>query len=163
MSNIGNLKVTTPTDREIAMTRVFDAPRSRVFEALTKPELLQRWLLGPDGWSMPVCEIDLKVGGRYRFVWRNQEGTDMGMGGVFREIGPDHFVATEKFDQAWYPGEALVTNAVAERDGNTTLTATMRYESKETRDGVLKSGMERGVARSYERLAELLAAIPARA
>lgn len=140
------------------MTRFFDAPPERVFEGLTQPELLKRWLRGPDGWTMPVCEMHLKVGDRYRFVWRNQEGTDMGMGGVFKEIGPRRFVATEKFDQAWYPGEALVTNAVAERDGKSVLTLTVRYESKEARDSVLKSGMQSGIARSYERLAELLTA-----
>jgi uncharacterized protein YndB with AHSA1/START domain len=156
------LKSTTSSDREIAITRVFDAPRNRVFGALTEPELLKRWLLGPDGWTMPVCEIDLEVGGAYRFVWRNAEGTEMGMGGVFREVGTEHFVATEKFDQAWYPGAALVTNAVVERAGRTTLSLTIRYESKEARDGVVKSGMERGVARSYERLAELLASTSAR-
>jgi uncharacterized protein YndB with AHSA1/START domain len=86
MKDTGTLKVTTPTDREIAMTRVFDAPRRLVFDALTKPELVKTWLLGPPGWSMPVCEIDLRVGGAYRFVWRGPDGTEMGMGGVNREI-----------------------------------------------------------------------------
>ena len=160
---MSNLKVTTPADREIAMTRFFDASRSLVFEALTKPELLQRRLLGPDGWSMPVCEVDLEVGGRYRFVWRDGEGNDMATGGVFREVvAPKRFVATEKFEQPRYPGEALVTNALVEPDGATTLTLTIRYSSKGTRDGVRKSGMEHGVARSYDRLADLLAATPAR-
>ena len=153
------LRITTPTDREIAMTRVFDAPRHLVFEALTKPELVRRWLLGPPGWSMPVCEIDLKVGGAYRYVWRrDKDGSEMGMGGVFREVVPsERLVATEKFDQAWYPGEAVSTTVLTEQDGRTTLTNTVLYESREARDGVLKSGMETGVARSYDRLAELLA------
>ena len=153
------LKITTPTDRELAMTRVFDAPRHLVFEALTRPELVRRWLLGPDGWSMPVCEIDLKVGGAYRYVWRrDKDGSEMGMGGVFREVVPsERLVATEKFDQAWYPGEAVSTTVLTEQDGRTTLTNTVLYESREARDGVLKSGMETGVARSYDRLAELLA------
>jgi uncharacterized protein YndB with AHSA1/START domain len=153
------LKVTTPTDREIVMTRVFDAPRHLVFEALTKPELLQRWLLGPPGWSMPVCEVDLRVGGAYRYVWRRDEdGTGMGMGGVFREIEPPaRLVATEKFDEPWYPGEALNTNILEEQDGRTTLTAIGLYESKEARDSALKSGMEQGVAASYDRLEEVLA------
>src|SRR3989442_94476 len=84
MKNTGTLKVTTPTDREIAMTRVFDAPRRLVFDALTKPELLNRWFFGPPGWSLVVCEIDLKVGGAYRFVWRGPDGTEMGMRGVYR-------------------------------------------------------------------------------
>jgi uncharacterized protein YndB with AHSA1/START domain len=151
------LKVTLPGDREIRMTRLFDAPRRLVFEALTKPELLKRWLLGPPGWTMPVCEMDLRVGGSYRFLWRAEDGKEMGLRGVFLEIAaPDRFVATERFDQPWYPGEARVTNALSEQAGKTTLTLTVRYESQAARDGVLKSGMERGVAASYDRLAEVL-------
>ena len=105
------LKLTTPSDREIAMTRVFDAPRQLVFDAHTKPDLVRQWLLGPPGWSMPVCEIDLRVGGKYRYVWRHdRDGTEMGMGGVYREIvPPERIVNTEKFDEAWYPGEAVDT------------------------------------------------------
>ncbi len=95
VNNIGTLKVTTPTDREIAMVRVFSAPRTLVFDALTKCELLKRWLTGPPGWSLPVCAIDLKVGGSYRYVWRGPDGTNMGMGGVYREIvRPERLVAT---------------------------------------------------------------------
>jgi uncharacterized protein YndB with AHSA1/START domain len=158
MMNTGNLKVTTPTDREIAMTRVFDAPRHLVFRALTTPELVPKWLLGPPGWTMPVCEMDLRVGGAYRFLWRGADGAEMGTRGVFREIAPpERFVATEQFDKPWYPGEALVTYLLVEQGGKTTLTLTVLYASREARDGVLKSGMERGVAMSYDRLAELLA------
>ena len=154
----GRLQVTTPTDREIVMTRVFDAPRRLVFDALTKPELVRRWLLGPDGWSMPVCEIDLRVGGSLRYVWRHANGREMGMRGVFREIAqPDRFVHTEVFDDPWYPGEGVDTVVLVEERGKTTLTSTVRYESKEIRDAVLKSGMEPGVARSYDRLEEVLA------
>jgi uncharacterized protein YndB with AHSA1/START domain len=161
MNNAGTLKVTTPTDREIAMTRVFDAPRRLVFEALTRPELLQQWLLGPPGWSMPVCEVDLRVGGAYRFVWRGADGTEMGMGGIYREIvAPELVVATERYDQPWYPGEALVTNALVEQAGRTTLTLTVRYDLPEARDIALKSPMEQGVTAGYDRLAELLASLP---
>jgi uncharacterized protein YndB with AHSA1/START domain len=158
MTHPGNLKLTTRGDREIVMTRAFDAPRKLVFDALTKPELVKQWLLGPDGWSMPVCEIDLKVGGKYRYVWRrDKDGTEMGMGGVYREIVvPERVVATEKFDQSWYPGEALGTLVLIEQGGKTTLTQTVLYESREARDGVLKSGMEKGVVASYDRLAKLL-------
>src|SRR5438309_2662500 len=158
MLNSQTFKVTTPSDLEIAMTRVFNAPRRLVFEALTRPELVKRWLLGPPGWSMPVCEIDLKVGGKYRYVWRrDSDGTDMGMGGVYREIvAPERIVATEKFDQSWYPGEALGTFVLIEQAGKTTLTETILYESREARDGVLKSGMEKGIVASYDRLASLL-------
>lgn len=157
MMNTGKLKVTTPSDREIAMTRVFNAPRRLVFEALSKPELVKQWLLGPPGWTMPVCEIDLRVGGAYRFLWRGPDGAEMGTRGVFRETSPpERFVATEKFDDPWYPGEALVTYVLAEQDGITTLTLTVRYESREARDGVLKTPMEKGVAMSYDRLEQLL-------
>ena len=158
MTNPGNLKLTTRGDREIVITRAFDAPRKLVFDAFTKPELVKQWLLGPDGWSMPVCEIDLKVGGKYRYVWRrDKDGTEMGMGGVYREIvAPERIVATEKFDQSWYPGEAVGTFVLVEQAGKTTLTQTILYESREARDGVLKSGMEKGIVASYDRLASLL-------
>jgi len=159
MTKTQGVTLTTPSEREIVMTRVFDAPRRLVWEAHTKPELLQRWLLGPDGWSMPICEVDLRVGGKYRWVWRRDEdGTEMASGGVFKEIvAPERLVSTERFEQPWYPGEGLNTLLLTERDGKTTLTQTMRYESKEIRDSVLKSGMETGVERSYERLDEIFA------
>jgi uncharacterized protein YndB with AHSA1/START domain len=146
------------------LTRVFDAPRRLVFEAHTKPELVKRWLLGPDGWSMPVCDIDLRVGGRYRYVWRrDRDGTEMGMGGVYREIVvPERIVSTERFDEAWYPGEGVGTVVLVERGGKTILTQTMLYESREARDAALRSGMETGVKASYDRLAALLASMPAR-
>jgi len=162
---MGTLKLTTPSDREIAMTRVFDAPRQLVFDAHTKPDLVRQWLLGPPGWSMPVCEMDLRVGGTYRWVWRHDSnGTEMGMGGVYREIvAPERLVTTERFDDAWYPGEALNTLVLIEQGGRTTLTQTMRYESRDARDAVIKSNMEQGVAASYDRLADLLASTPARA
>jgi len=159
MKNTLALQIKAHGDREIMMTRVFDAPRKLVFDAFTKPELLKQWLLGPPGWSMPVCEIDLRIGGRYRYVWRRDtDGTEMGCGGVYREIvPPERLVHTEKFDNPWYPGESLITTVLDEQLGKTTLTATMLYESRDARDGILKSGMESGVAASYDRLAELLA------
>jgi uncharacterized protein YndB with AHSA1/START domain len=159
MVNTGNLKLTIQGDREIVMTRVFDAPRRLVFDAFTKPELVKQWLLGPPGWSMPVCEIDLKVGGKYRYVWRqDSDGSEMGMGGVYREIVPqERIVCTEMFDVAWYAGEAVGTLVLSEQGGKTTITQTVLYQSREARDAVLKSGMEKGVAASYDRLAELLA------
>ena len=152
------LKVTAPTDREIAMTRVFDAPRALVFEALTTPALLKRWFMGPPGWTLEVCEIDLRVGGAYRYVWRGKKG-EMGMGGIFTEIAsPERIVATEAFDQPWYPGNnAVVTQTLSEKGGKTTLTLTIRYESKDARDEVLKSQASSGVAAAYDRLAEFLA------
>jgi uncharacterized protein YndB with AHSA1/START domain len=159
---MNTLQVTTPSDREISMTRVFDAPRKLVYDAHTKPELVRQWLLGPPGWTMPVCDMDVRVGGRYRWVWRRDaDGTTMGMGGVYREVvAPERLVTTEKFDTAWYPGEGLNTLVLVEHGGQTTLTQTMRYESREARDAVLKSGMQEGVTAGYERLDALLAAAP---
>jgi uncharacterized protein YndB with AHSA1/START domain len=161
MTNHGNLKVTTPTDREIVMTRVFDAPRNLVFDAMNKPDLLKRWLLGPPGWSMVVCEIDLKVGGTFRHVWRRVDGTEMGIHGEYREIvPPERLVRTEAMDD--FPGESLASVVLTEQGGKTLLTLTLLYPSKEARDANLASGMEQGVAASYDRLAELLQASAAR-
>jgi uncharacterized protein YndB with AHSA1/START domain len=155
MKNTGTLEVTTPTESEIVLTRVFDAPRSLVFDAFTKPELLKRWF-GPRGWSLVVCEVDLRVGGAWRFVLRGPDGRDMGMRGVYREISaPDRSVHTESFDD--FPGESVVTTVLLEDRGQTTLRATVRYPSQEIRDAVIKSGMEHGAAESYDKLAELLA------
>ena len=156
---MNELTVTTPSDREIVMTRDFNAPRPLVFDAYTKPELLKRWLLGPPGWTMPICEIDLRVDGRYRYVWRNSDGTEMGMGGVFREIvHPERIVCTQLFDEDWTGGEALGTAIFTERDGGKTrLTNTMVYSSREARDACLKTGMEQGMAASFDSLDMLLA------
>lgn len=151
------LQVTTPSDREILMTRALDAPRELVWDAFTKPELVKRWLLGPPGWTMPVCEIDLRVGGAYRFVWRKEDGVEMGMGGVHREIEkPERLVRTELFDQDWTGGETLATVVFNERIGKTIVDITVLYSSKEARDGALASGMKEGMAAGYDRLEELL-------
>jgi uncharacterized protein YndB with AHSA1/START domain len=159
----GKLQVTTPSDREIAMTRVFDAPRNLVFDAFTRPELLKRWLGVLGGWTFALCEVDLRVGGAYRYVWRGPNGQEMGMGGVFREVvRPERVVCTEKFDDAWYEGDAVDTMTFVERNGKTTATTTVLYASKAVRDAVLKSPMEKGVAQGYDMLDKLLASAPAR-
>jgi uncharacterized protein YndB with AHSA1/START domain len=156
MTNIGLLEVTTPSDREIAMTRVFNAPARLVFDAWTKPDLIKRWLGVRTGWTRAVCEVDLRVGGKYRFVWRGPDMT-MGMGGLYREVvPPTRLVTTEKFEEAWYEGEAVDTMVLVEHDGKTTVTTTVRYVSREVRDAVIKSGMATGVAEGYDKLAELL-------
>jgi uncharacterized protein YndB with AHSA1/START domain len=163
VKDVGKLQISTPSDRELAMTRVFDAPRSMVFDAWTKPELLKRWLGVFGSWTFAVCEVDLRVGGKYRFVWRGKDGNEMAMGGVYREIvRPERIVCTEKFDDPWYEGDAIDTTTFVERAGKTTMTTTVLYGSKEIRDAVLKSPMESGVAKSYDKLAEMLAAVPAR-
>ena len=157
MSPAESLKVTTPSDREIAMSRVFDAPRALVFDAYTKPELVKRWLGVHRGWSLAVCEIDLRAGGAYRYVWRGPNRPDMGMRGVFREVvRPERIVATEQFDVSWYPGEAVSTLTLVEQGGRTTLTLTVCYESQAARDAVLKTPMGEGVAAGFDMLAQLL-------
>lgn len=155
----GSLKLTTRGGREVVMTREFNAPRKLAFDALTTPELVKKWLLGPPGWSMPVCEIDLRVGREYRYVWRrDSNGKEMGVSGVYREIVKnERIVCTELFDDAWYSGEALLTTTFTETGGKTVMTTAILYESREARDGVFeKSGMESGVSASYDRLAELV-------
>ncbi len=158
MKTGGKLQVTARSEREIVITREFDAPRQMVFDAMTKPDLLKRWLGVFAGWELTVCEIDLRVGGTYRWVWRQSSGgSEMGVRGTYREIvPPERVVCTEQFDEAWYPGEALLTTTFTEHAGTTTLMLTIRYSSREARDGVLQSPMERGLTISYNNLAALL-------
>jgi uncharacterized protein YndB with AHSA1/START domain len=158
MPNAATLQVTTPTDREIVMTRDFNAPRHLVFDAHTKPELVRRWLFGPEGWSFTVCDIDLRVGGKYRFEWRNDDGREMGMGGTYREVvRPERLISTELFDEDWTGGETLNTMVLTEREGRITLTTTALYSSREARDGALQSGMDEGMEAGYRRLDSILA------
>jgi uncharacterized protein YndB with AHSA1/START domain len=148
------LTVTLPTDREIVMTRVFDAPRTRVFDALTKPELLTRWY-GPQGWSLASCEVDLKVGGAWRFLMRRADGTKFPMHGVYREIAPpDRLIYTESYDDDFF-GDLLVTTDLVEDSARTTLLSTVLHKSKEVRDANA-AGVEQGAAGSFDKLAELL-------
>ncbi|MFO0901035.1 MAG: SRPBCC family protein [Pirellulales bacterium] len=159
MSRTHKLQVITPSDRELCLTRVFEAPRHLVFAALSKPELVRRWLGGLPGWSMTVCEIDFRVGGRYRYVWKHENGSEMGMGGEYLEITPpERIVNSERFDQAWYDGSAEVTIVLTEAEGRTTLVETVRYDSREIRDQVLKTPMEQGVAVSFDHLEDLVTA-----
>ncbi len=153
-----SLQVTTPTDCEIVMTRVFSAPRTLVFDAFTKPELLKRWQEAP-GRLMEVCEIDLKVGGAYRFVWRGPGKKDVGMRGVYREVAPpERYVRTESWED-WDAGETLVTAILTEQRGQTTFTTTVLFPSQEVRDEVLKSGLKQGAGASFDKLANLLASL----
>jgi uncharacterized protein YndB with AHSA1/START domain len=161
MNGSHDLTVEPRGEREIVIRRSFAAPPRLVFEALTRPELLRRWLGVFGGWSMEVCEVDLRVGGSYRYLWKGPDGAAMGMRGTFREIHPpERIVQTEKFDQAWYPGEAVGTAVLTESGGRTTLTTTVLYDSREIRDGALKSGMEKGIAAGYGALDEIFAAQP---
>ncbi|MBU6451780.1 MAG: SRPBCC family protein [Cyanobacteria bacterium REEB67] len=153
-----SFKVTTPSDREILITRDFDADKALVFAAFTRPDLVRRWLLGPPGWTMPLCEIDLRVGGAYRYVWRFEEdGSEMGIGGIFQEIViNERLVVSEKFDTPWYPGQAINTTEFRDLNGTTRATITILYESNEARDQARRSGMEQGMAAGYSRLEALL-------
>lgn len=151
------LNVMTPSDCEIVMIRVFDAPRERAFEAYTRPALLRGWLGGAD-WMIDVCEVDLKVGGSYLWTWRNAEGKQMSERGTYREIVPGARIVTQAaFDPVWYPGVCVETIALAMKGAATAMTATLRYETREARDIVLDSGMVRSVTESYERLDAVLA------
>lgn len=145
-------------DREIVIVRTFNAPRTLVFEAFTKPELVKRWMLGPDGWSMPVCNIDLRPSGKSRYEWKNaNRDANMGLSAVFKEIvPPERIVHTEKFDEDWTEGETTITTLFTEKAGKTTMTMTIVYSSPQGRDRVLKSGMEQGMAQSYDRLDAIL-------
>jgi uncharacterized protein YndB with AHSA1/START domain len=153
------MKIQTRGDREVLITREFNAPRKLVWDAHTKPELLKRWLFGPDGWELAVCDMDLRVGGKYRWVWKKAE-IEMGMGGVFKEVkAPERLVATGKFDEAWYPGEELNTSVFTEKAGKTTLSLTVRYDTPEAREIALKSPMDEGMALGYDRLEKVLATL----
>src|ERR1700685_4373265 len=143
------------------MTRVFDAPRRLVFKAWTTPELMKRWLYGPEEWRLAGCGFDMSVGGKVRFEWRNPEGKSMGLSGVCREaVAPERLVFTEVWDEDWTGGEAPGAVVFTEDAGKTTVTQTVLYSSQAARDGALKTGMEHGMAMSYERLAELLTSMP---
>jgi uncharacterized protein YndB with AHSA1/START domain len=146
--------VATPSDREIRVTRTFDAPAQVVFDFHTKPEHVQKWLLGPPGWSMPVCEIDLRAGGVYRYVWRSDEnGMEFGVQGQFREIdAPARLVHTESMDGR--EGEALCTLTLTESGETTRLDLAMLFPSQSERDAALESGMTEGMSMSYDRLEE---------
>jgi uncharacterized protein YndB with AHSA1/START domain len=152
MKDSGKLKVATPNDRDVVVTREFDAPRKLVFDAHTKPELIKRWLLGPPGWSMPICEVDFRVGGKYRYGWAHPSEPAFEMTGVFREIVvPERIVHTEDF----VGNEALITLLLSEKAGKTTMQLTMRFADKAVRDGALATGMTDGMEQSYVRLDEM--------
>jgi uncharacterized protein YndB with AHSA1/START domain len=150
-SNVGITEFTTPSDRELVATRVVDAPRKLVWEAWTSPRHVPRWMLGPEGWTMPVCEIDLRPGGQWHFVWRQPDGSRMEMRGVYREVvAPERLVNTEAWGGDW--AETLNTLVLTEEDGQTTMTCTLLYLSKEARERALATGMKDGWSASYDLL-----------
>lgn len=157
-------QVTLPSDREVQVVRSFKAPRALVYRAFTEPALLRRWMLGPPGWTMPVCEMDVRVGGAYRWGWRSDDGAqEFGFSGVFRVVEPGvRLVHTEIFDagntgEQMSGGEAIITVTFAEERGATTVTTLMDYGSQAGRDGALATGMTTGIEQSYQLLDTLLA------
>jgi uncharacterized protein YndB with AHSA1/START domain len=159
-SKEGSTTFTTPSEREIVITRVFDAPRELVWQAFTSPDHLPQWMLGPEGWTMPVCESDLRPGGAYRYGWRKADGATMEIVGVHKEVEPpERLVSTESWGADW--PETLNTLVLAEEDGRTRTTQTILYPSKEARDAAFESGMKEGASQSFERLARYLQTIGA--
>ena len=159
------LEVTLPSDREVRVTRTFNAPRTLVWDAHTKPELVKKWMLGPPGWKMPVCEMDVRVGGKYRWRWRSdQDGKEFGFHGTFIEVkAPAKIVHDEYYDAGDVGGAmpsndpAHITLELSESGGITTLVSTMRFASKEARDGAVSTGMTDGMEMGYARLDEMFA------
>ncbi|HEY7172439.1 MAG TPA: SRPBCC family protein [Vicinamibacterales bacterium] len=156
-------QVTLPSEREVKVTRSFKAPRALVYRAYTEPQLVQRWLLGPPGWSMPICEMDVRVGGRYRWRWRNdQDGSEFGFTGTFREVQPaSRLVHSEAYDpgtvQDEFPrNDAVVTVTFAEEDGVTTVTTLVDFGSRVARDAAVATGMTDGMEQSYQLLEKVL-------
>jgi uncharacterized protein YndB with AHSA1/START domain len=160
---IEKAQVTQPSEREVQVTRSFKAPRTLVYRAYTEPQLVQRWLLGPPGWSMPVCEMDVRVGGGFRWRWRSdQDASEFGFSGTFREVQPgSRLVHTEAYDPGTvgggYPGpDAIVTITFTEDAGVTTVTTLIDFGSKEARDAAVATGMTDGMEQSYQLLERLL-------
>jgi len=145
----------TPSDTEVEIIRVVDAPRRIVFDAWTNPKHLPKWLSGLEGWTMPVCELDLRPGGKWRYVWRKADGAEMEMTGDVREVKPpERFVTTERWGPEW--PETVNTLVLTESNGQTTITLTLLYPSREARDRALQTGMKGGMDESFERLDTLL-------
>lgn len=150
----GNLAVELPSDNEVRVTRVFNAPRKLVFEVWTECRHLQRWLLGPEGWTMPECEVDARPGGRWYHLWRGSGGEQFSMSGEFKEVVPyERIVNTEIYEEN---PPSINTLALVEENGKTTAILTMKYISKEVRDMVLGTGMTDGMDVSFNRLDEYL-------
>ena len=152
-------EVTLPSDTQIRVVREFDAPRDLVYLAFTKPELVQRWLLGPPGWSMPVCEIDLRAGGNYRYRWRKQDdGTEFGFRGEFRHIEPETRIDTTDWPDmpGQPPGMEIITSFI-DAGGRTRVEYLMTSPSREIRDAVIGTGMTDGMERSFATLDKVLA------
>ena len=154
-ASTGTTTYATPSDRDVVVTRVVNAPRRLVFAAWTEPRHLQRWLTGPEGWTMPVCEIDLRPGGRWRYVYRKASGKEMTLtGSVLEVVPPERFVTTESWGPEW--PDTVNTLVLTESEGRTTIALTITYVSKEARDAALDTGAMDGMNRAFELLEALL-------
>ncbi len=154
----GKTRYTMPTERDFVATRAFRAPRRVVFDAWTTPEHMKEWLLGPDGWAMSVCEIDLHAGGPWRVVWRDEDGAELAMGGVYREVvPPERVVSTEKWGPEW--PETINTAEFTESGGLTTITLTMSYPTKKAREAAVATEMKEGMDEALDRLEAFLSTL----
>lgn len=154
-------QVSLPSDSEVKVVRRFNAPRALVYRAYTEPKLMKRWLTAMPGWSMPVCDMDVRVGGAYRWRWRSEDGAEFGFTGVFRDVTPPARLAhTQVYDPGDVGGdmgdEALITVEFSEKDGVTTVTTLMDFGSREARDAAVATGMTDGMEMSYQALDTLL-------
>lgn len=150
-----SFEFTTPTPTSIRIVRTFDAPVELVWRAHTEPELVKRWMTGPPDHSLPVCEIDLRVGGKGRYVWKNPD-FEMGMDAEFKEVVPhERIVHTEVFE-GWPEGASTVTTTFSGAGARTTVTVDIEYLNQEARDAAMQPGFEEGYAASYETLETLL-------
>jgi len=143
-AKVGVTSYTTPSDREVVITRVVDAPRDLVWKVWTNPDHIRHWMSGREGWTMPICEMDLRPGGKWRYVWRMPNGGEMTLAGVVREVvPPTRLVTTERWGPEW--PETLNTLTLTEARDLTTITITVLYPSTAARDAALKSGMKDGM------------------
>jgi uncharacterized protein YndB with AHSA1/START domain len=154
MTSSGSAKVTLPTDEQILITREFDAPRHLVYRAWTTPELVKRWWSGGHG-EVTIAEIDLRVGGMWRYVLIANEGFEVGFHGEYREIVPDERIVSTEVYEGMPEGEALNTLTLTEEDGRTTMSILVQHSCKEHRDAHINSGMEAGMQKSMDLLEQV--------
>lgn len=158
MSSKLETTIDTPSEREVTLTRGFEAPRELVFRALTEPDLLKQWY-GPSGWQLVVCDVDLRVGGEFHFVSQRPSGKSVGQRGQYREIKVSERLVHTEWWEDWNPGECLVTLQLAERAGQTLLTSTTLFPSRAVRDTILESGMKHSANELHDKLSALLSTV----
>jgi len=154
MTSSGTATVTLPTDEQILITREFDAPKHLVYKAWTTPELVKRWWSGKRG-EVTLVEIDLRVGGAWRFVMVADGGFEVGFHGEYRELVPHERIVSTEVYEGYPEEEALNTLTLTEEDGRTTMTVLVQHSSKEHRDGHINSGMEGGMQEAMDLLEEV--------